>query len=270
MAHNHAFDPLAEYNRQRWNELAQAGIEFSRPLLDLNSATARHFLDPYGIMGDVAGRQVLCLAGSGGQQAVAFALLGAHTTVFDLSDVMLERDRAAAAHYELSICSEQGDMRDLSRFANDAFDIVYQAYSINFVPDVNPVLQEVARILRPQGLFRIEWHNPFTQTIDESSWTGRGFVLEATYQDGRDVSDHFPDWEVTGVDNTVHRVRGPKSFVHGLGTMINRLSALGFVIRHCSEHTGAGADMTPGSWDHYMAVTAPWITLWSAYRPDLT
>ena len=93
-------------------------------------------------MGDVAGKRVLCLAASGGQQAVAFALLGAAPTVFDLSDVMLERDRAAAAHYKVAIGIEQGDMRDLSRFDTDAFDLVYQAYSINFVPDVRPVLKK--------------------------------------------------------------------------------------------------------------------------------
>jgi ubiquinone/menaquinone biosynthesis C-methylase UbiE len=269
MATNTTFDPLADYNRQRWNELAQAGIEFSRPLLDLDPAAARHFLDPFGVMGDVSGKRVLCLASGGGQQSIAFTVLGAHATVFDLSDTMLERDRESAAHYQFDIAIEQGDMRDLSRFDNDSFDIVYHAYSINFVPDVRPVLQEVARILRPHGLYRIEWHNPYTQSVEETTWNGRGYLLEYTYQDGREVSDLYPHWEITGVDNTVHRVRSPKSFIHGLGKMINTLATLGFAILHCSEYTGAGADMTPGSWDHYNAVTAPWITLWSIYRPDV-
>ena len=40
---------------------------------------------------------VLCLAAGGGQQSVAFALLGANVTVFDLSETQLEHDRLAAA-----------------------------------------------------------------------------------------------------------------------------------------------------------------------------
>ena len=40
-------------------------------------------------------------------------------------------------------------MRDLSRFDDDAFDFVWQPYSINFVPDYAPVFQGVARVLRP-------------------------------------------------------------------------------------------------------------------------
>ena len=78
---NTSFDPLAEFNRQRWNELAEAGIEFSRPMLDLDPAAARRFLDPYGVMGDVSGTRVLCLAGGGGQQSIAFTVLGAQATV---------------------------------------------------------------------------------------------------------------------------------------------------------------------------------------------
>jgi len=273
MAQTPSSDSLAEYNRQRWNELAQADIEFSRPLLNLDPATARQFLDPDSVMGDIARKRVLCLASGGGQQSIAFAILDAQVTVFDLSDTMLERDRETAAQYKaqykIDIGIEEGDMRDLSRFGDSSFDLVYHAYSINFVPDVQPVLQEVARILRPQGLYRIQWHNPFTQTVDESTWNGHGYLLGYTYEDGREMSELFPDWEVESGDNTVHKVRSPKSFVHTLGKMINTLSALGFAILHCSEDTGAGADMTPGSWDHYMAVTAPWITLWSAYRPDL-
>src|SRR5829696_8122478 len=109
-------DEIAKYNKQRWEALARANVVFSRPALDLNESSARQMVDPHGFMESVAGKNVLCLASGGGQQSVAFGLLGANVTVYDLSETQLRRDLDAAAHYGLSIHAAQGDMRDLSRF----------------------------------------------------------------------------------------------------------------------------------------------------------
>src|SRR3712207_7981831 len=49
-----------------------------------------------------------------------------------------------SAHYHVAIEAVQGDMRDLSRFAA-AFDLVWQPYSLNFVPDARAVFGQVAR-----------------------------------------------------------------------------------------------------------------------------
>lgn len=61
-------DDLARYNKARWEELAKAGVIFSRPKLDLDAGAARKMLDPYGRMDDPIAKEVLCLAGGGGQQ----------------------------------------------------------------------------------------------------------------------------------------------------------------------------------------------------------
>ena len=131
-------DELSSFNRERWNGLARAGILYSRPKLDLDEASAREMVDEAGLLGDVRGKRLLVLAGGGGQQSAALGLLGAHITVLDLSDEQLANDRRAADHYGLCPVLLQGDMRDLSRFDEDAFEIVYQPFSINFVPDVRP------------------------------------------------------------------------------------------------------------------------------------
>ena len=86
------------------------------------------------------GKSVLCLAGGDGQQSAAFGLLGAKVSVVDFSEAQLEKDREVAVHYGLVIDTVEGDMRDLSHFADDSFDVVYHSYSINFVPDADTVL----------------------------------------------------------------------------------------------------------------------------------
>src|SRR5688572_9983833 len=96
-------DELAKYNIERWKALVEANAVFTRPALELDPISAREKLDPEGRLGQVAGKDVLCLACGGGQQSVAFALLESNVTVFDLSEAQLRRDREAAAHYGVDI-----------------------------------------------------------------------------------------------------------------------------------------------------------------------
>jgi SAM-dependent methyltransferase len=106
----------------------------------LDEEAARARVDPHGRLGDLVGRRVLCLAGGGGQQSAAFARLGARVTVVDLDDGQLARDRDAETVV-------RADMRDLSPLAGSAFDVVYQPYSINFVPDLRAVVDGVGAVL---------------------------------------------------------------------------------------------------------------------------
>lgn len=262
-------DELAAINRARWNALAEANVEYSRPMLELTPDSARAFLDPQGVMGDVSGKEVLCLACGGGQQSVAFALLGAKVTIFDLSDKQLERDRLAADHYGVSIRIVQGDMRHLDAFADNSFDLVYQAFSINFVPEVAPVHAEVARVCRPGALYRIEWFNPFTQMMTlEADWNGSGYLMRHEYVDGREATLTFKTWTVEEPDGSTRELDSPREFVHTLSTMVNSLAAHGFVIVAAGEFTGDGREAEPGTWFHYTRIAAPYLTLWSRYRPE--
>jgi SAM-dependent methyltransferase len=240
---------------------------YSRPFLDLDLESARPEVDPQGLLGDVKGKDVLCLAGGGGQQSAAFALLGAHVTVFDLSETQLARDRETAAHYGLEITTVQGDMRDLSCFEDDAFDVVWHAYSINFVPDALPVLREVARVLRTDGLYRVQFHNPFVTGIDETDWTGTAYPLKQPYVDGGELTFSDPHWDVYAEDGSCTRVVGPREFRHALSTMVNGLVDLGFVILGLREELSADPSAEPGTWEHFKSIAPPWLTIWAAYRP---
>lgn len=254
-------DDIAKFNRKRWNDLVKADIVYSRPMLNLTQESALEVLDPYKVMGSVNGKNVLVLASGGGQQSAAFALLGAKVTVFDLSDEQLKRDKAAAVHYGHSIRIEQGDMRDLSRFADHSFDIVYQPYSINFIPDPVPVFQGVARIIRPGGLYRVDFANPIAISIDEDEWNN-GYPLREIYQDGEMHFDNS-DWEVWHDDGSMVKVPGPREFRHTLSHFINSLILHGFVILGIWEELSGDPQAKPGTWEHFKAVAPPWFHLWT-------
>jgi SAM-dependent methyltransferase len=259
-------DDVAKFNRERWEDLARAGVRFSQPWLDLDAASARVRVDPEGILGEVAGLDVLCLAGGGGQQSAAFALLGARVTVLDFSGTQLARDQETAARYGVAVRTIEGDMRDLSALTDAAFDLVWHAHAINFVPDSRPAFDEVARVLRSRGLYRLQWANPFVHGVWDVGWTERGYPLRHRYVDGGEVPVADPFWNVTRPDGSRERVRGPREWRHGLGTIVNGLIARGFAIRGLWESISDAVDPTPGTWDHCQTVAPPWLTLWAERR----
>ena len=187
-------DELTKYNIARWKALVDANALFTRPALSLDPVSARERLDPEGRLGDVAAKDVLCLACGGGQQSIAFALLNANVTVFDLSDAQLSRDREAAVHFGFDIKILQGDMQNLSQFEEAAFDIVYHSYSLGFVPNVRVVFQQVARVLRTSGLYHFMCANPFFLGMQEQDWNGEGYTIKHQYIDGAEITYEDQEW----------------------------------------------------------------------------
>jgi len=115
----------------------------------------------------LAGRDVLCLASGGGQQGPILAAAGANVTVFDNSPRQLAQDRRVAERDGLSIRTVQGDMADLSAFADASFDLIVNPVSTCFVEDVLPVWRECARVLRPGGALLMGFTQPHTYCLDE-------------------------------------------------------------------------------------------------------
>jgi ubiquinone/menaquinone biosynthesis C-methylase UbiE len=259
-------DKVARYNITRWNALVQANALFTQPYLNLDVETARTRVDPEGRLGKLGGKEVLCLAGGGGQQSAAFALLGANVTVFDLAQGQLQRDQEAATHYQVQICTIQGDMRDLSALADDRFDLVWQPYSLNFVPEVAQVFRQVARVLRPAGLYQFNCANPFVAGLGPTDWNGEGYVLKTPYQAGAELT--YPDqaW----VHSSSTPIPPPREFRHTLSALVNGLLAAGFVLEHLSDITDFYPDpqAEPGTWDHFTAYAPPWLNFWARYHPQ--
>lgn len=260
-------DELATYNKARWEELAQSNIEYSRPALDLTLESARRMVDPEGILDEITGKDVLCLAGGGGQQSAAFALLGATVTVLDLAVTQLERDQQAARHYGVTVETVQGDMRDLSAFRDAAFDIIYHAHSLNFVPDARQVFREVARVLKRGGFYRMSCSNPFFHGMDERDWNGEGYVLKFPYDDGAELVYEDPCWEFDAGDGTTQRVQGPREFRHSLNSLVNGLVEQGSVLRGVWEFMSDDRYAESGTWEHFKAVAPPYLTFWAVLAP---
>ena len=116
---------------------------------------------------ELRGLEVLCLASGGGQQAPILSAMGARVTVLDNSPGQLAQDRAVAEREGLDLVTVEGDMADLSAFADESFDLIYHPVSNLFVPDVRPVWREAFRVLRRGGAMLAGFLNPAFFIFDQ-------------------------------------------------------------------------------------------------------
>jgi len=162
---------VREYNRRAWDRQVEGGNEWTVPvgpeviaearrgrwsvLLTEQKPTPREWFPA-----EMRGLEVLCLASGGGQQGPTLAAAGARVTVLDNSPAQLAQDRMVASREGLELSTFEGDMADLSRFADESFDLVFHPVSNIFVPDVRPVWREAFRVLRRGGTLLAGFNNP--------------------------------------------------------------------------------------------------------------
>ena len=261
-------DEIAEYNQTRWKVLVEADALFTRPKLNLDADSAWRIIDFGGKLGDVAGKDVLCLACGGGQQSAAFALLGANVTVFDISDEQLGRDKEVAEHYGFEIKIVQGDMRNLACLEKAGFDIVHHAYSLNFVPDAVEIFRQVVRILRIGGIYHFAFANPFVMGVSQKDWNGEGYILKDPYIGGTRIIYDDQDWVYN--QETHEKIPNPIEYRHTLSNVFNGLIENGFVISHVSDNCDMNSDESaaPKTWEHFTAFAPPWLSIWATFRPE--
>jgi SAM-dependent methyltransferase len=164
------------YNREAWDWQATHGNMWSIPVSPEKIATSRQgeweiLLTagrpvPRNWFPDLTGKDVLCLASGGGQQGPILAAAGANVTVFDNSPSQLGQDRMVAEREGLNITTVEGDMRDLSAFASESFDLIFHPVSNLFVPEVRPVWLEAYRVMRKGGTLLVGFVNPILYIFD--------------------------------------------------------------------------------------------------------
>ncbi len=164
------------FNQDAWDKIAAQGDRLFRALDESQIESARRGdvrinltpikRVPDDWLGKLVGLNVLCLACGGGQQGPLFAAAGANTTVFDLSEQQLERDRSVAEQFNLQLQTVQGNMTDLSAFSANQFDLVVNPCSVCYCPDVGPIWSEVFRITKPGGHFLTGFIKPVNYLFD--------------------------------------------------------------------------------------------------------
>jgi SAM-dependent methyltransferase len=169
----------------------------------------------------IKGLKILGLACGGGQQGPILAAAGAEVTIFDNSPAQLGRDREVAERDGLTIRTVEGDMRDLSAFADESFDLVFHPVSNLFIHEIRPVWREAYRVLRRGGTLLAGFMNPLFYLFDWEDMD-KGIL---------DVRHKIPysDVETYGMEQLQLEDR-PAEFGHSLADQLAGQMEAGFAV----------------------------------------
>ena len=123
--------------------------KFLRLLHNIVPPRMKHFS---GVVGSWEGKKVLDIGCGGGFMSEAMAKLGARVTGIDPAADAIAAAKAHSADTGLSIEYYVARGEDLP-FSNDTFDYVVCVDVIEHVEDYHCMLDEIARVLRPGGIF---------------------------------------------------------------------------------------------------------------------
>lgn len=138
------------YADQWWSD----DIRWVRTLKNLVPGRLKHF----DRLIDWQGKDVLDLGCAGGFMAEAMAKRGANVTGIDPAADAIDAARRHATAEGLRIGYDTG-MGESLPYGDDSFDAVVCVDVLEHVTDLNKVLAEVARTLRPGGLFLFDTIN---------------------------------------------------------------------------------------------------------------
>ncbi len=219
-------------NRAAWDALADD------PRFTGGPEPGAGALDSWVEAEGVRGKDLLCLAAGGGRQGPLHARAGARVTVVDLSERQLDHDRRAGLR---TVCAS---IDDLGAIAPASFDIVIQPVSACYVPDVLRVYAEVARVIRPGGLYVVQHKAPASLQAGDAP-----YAIAQPSADGLRLPP----------SDSVHSEAGTVEFLHSLDALLGGLCRAGFAIEDVEEPPRADALAPPGSAGHRAWYLPPYL-----------
>ena len=181
-----------------------------------------------GVLGDVAGKDILEFGCGGAQWSTALARNGARPFGFDLSERQLAHALALRSETGIAIPLVQADA-ERTPFRDASFDIVFADYGAFLFADPYRAVPEATRILRPGGLLAFTHFSPIYDIA---------FPPDADHPSERLVNDYFGLYRMQDVDGTVE-------FNLPYGTWIGLFRDSGLVVEGLIEpRPGPGATST--------------------------
>jgi len=245
-------EDVTVHNAKAWDRLANENAKLAQPALDEDFANPLQTVDPLGWLGEsIAGWQVLCLAAGGGRQSALYAAAGARVTVLDISPAMLASDRSVAAQRNLDVRVVEGSMDNLAIFSAAEFDAVVHPVSSCYLASVQSVYREVARVVRPGGLYVSQHKSPVSLQTSATA-SAEGYVIDQTY---------YREEPLPPAERGRLREAGTIEFLHRWEELIGGMCRAGFVVEDLIEPMHGDQQAAQGTFGHRSQYIAPYLRI---------
>jgi SAM-dependent methyltransferase len=143
------------------------------------------------LFGDVADKRVLDLGTGSGTNAIALARQGAHVIALDRSVAQLGRARKLAAATDIRVEWHECDVADLAFLRADSIDLALATGVLGEVEDVDRLLRQVHRVLRPGAAFVFSYDHPMALAVGREG-DAPGALPLGTLEVRRSYFDNVP------------------------------------------------------------------------------
>jgi len=229
-------------NAPDWTAAVRAGYDVYRTYVN-NPAF-------FEILPDLAGLRVLDIGCGEGTNTRLLAKRGAKMVGVDISGAMIAAARSAEGDDPLGIEHHVTSGADLRAFADASFDAAVSTMAMMDMADYAGCVREVARVLKPGGLFQFSITHPCTMTrrwrwIRDEAGRREGFLVGNYFglvpeRPGVDVDEFFFGAAPPAVRAKARPFRIPR-FFRTLTEYFNTLTETGFAVERLAEPVASAA-----------------------------
>ena len=218
-------------NAEAWTTLARAGYDVYRDFLNTPAFLA--------MLPDVTGRSGLDIGCGEGHNTRLLAQRGARMTAIDIADTFIRYARDEEVRTSLGIDYQVASAVALP-FGDASFDFAVAIMSLMDIPEIERVLSEAHRVLRPGGFLQFSIEHPCFATPHRRNLrdaAGKSYAVE--------VGDYFQrlhgkveEWTFGAAPASVRQGLPPfrvPRFTRPIGEWLNLLVEAGFVIERVEE-----------------------------------
>jgi SAM-dependent methyltransferase len=144
------------------------------------------------LCGDLSGRRVLDLGCGAGENAITMARSGAHVIALDVSPAQLALGRRLADAAEVRVEWHKSDAADLAFLRADSIDLALATGVLHEIEDLDRVLRQVHRVLRPGSAFVFSHDHPMRLAIGREGGTVPGVLPLGRLEVRRSYFDSAP------------------------------------------------------------------------------
>lgn len=179
---------MSKETKKWWEYASEDYQERSKIPIDIHYGPGAPNEEELKLLGKLRGKKILEIGCGGAQCGISMAKKGAKVTGIDISNEQLKFAKKLAEKNKVNLTFYQGDIVNLKKIKSNSQDLVFTAWALHYVDNLEKCFKEVHRVLKKNGIFVFSTPHPFYDTIDYKT-----FKIKRSYFDNGKFEEVFLD-----------------------------------------------------------------------------